>query len=53
MILTTTQQAIQAWHQMLCSRDMTVLDELLDEQVIFRSPVAFNPYEGKTVVRLY
>lgn len=51
MILTTTQQAIQAWHQMLCSRDMSVLDELLDEQVIFRSPVAFNPYEGKTVVR--
>lgn len=48
--LHTTQQAVQTWHQMLASHDLTILDELLDEQVVFRSPVAFKPYEGKAVV---
>ena len=48
--LHMTQQAVQSWHQMLASHDLTILDELLDEQVVFRSPVAFKPYEGKAVV---
>jgi len=29
------------------------LNELLAEDVVFRSPVAFNPYPGKQVVFLF
>ncbi|WP_443023474.1 nuclear transport factor 2 family protein, partial [Shigella flexneri] len=37
-------------HEMLESRDMSILNELLAEEVVFRSPVAFQPYPGKQVV---
>ena len=29
---------------------MNILNELLADEVVFRSPVAFNPYSGKPVV---
>ena len=35
---------------MLESRDMSILDELLADEVVFRSPVAYNAYPGKQVV---
>lgn len=35
---------------MLESRDMSILDELLAEDVVFRSPIAHTPYPGKQVV---
>lgn len=35
---------------MIATRDMSILNELLADDVIFRSPVAFKPYEGKQVV---
>ncbi|WP_425919072.1 nuclear transport factor 2 family protein [Acinetobacter sp. TSRC1-2] len=50
MALKTTQASIQRWHEMLETRDMSILDDLLAEDVVFRSPVAFNPYPGKQVV---
>ena len=50
MALQHTQQSISRWHEMLTSRDMSVLSELLDDEVVFRSPVAFSPYSGKQVV---
>ena len=45
-----TQASVQKWHQMLESRDMSILDELLAEDVVFRSPIAHTPYPGKQVV---
>ncbi|AWL28836.1 nuclear transport factor 2 family protein [Acinetobacter defluvii] len=45
-----TKPAIQKWHNMLETRDMSILNELLADDVVFRSPVAFKPYEGKQVV---
>ena len=45
-----TQAAVQRWHEMLNTGDMSILDELLDQDVVFRSPVAFQPYLGKQVV---
>ena len=45
MGFSQTQASVQKWHQMLESRDMSILDELLAEDVIFRSPIA-----GKQVV---
>lgn len=35
---------------MLENRDMSILNELLADDVVFRSPVAYHPYEGKQVV---
>ncbi|OTG76517.1 hypothetical protein B9T26_01515 [Acinetobacter sp. ANC 4169] len=50
MALTMTQAAVQRWHTMLQTGDMSILNELLAEDVVFRSPVAYNPYPGKQVV---
>ena len=50
MTLEITKQAITRWHEMLETRDMSILNELLADDVVFRSPVAFHPYPGKQVV---
>lgn len=50
MSLELTKKSIERWHEMLNTRDMSILNDLLDEQVVFRSPVAFHPYPGKQVV---
>ena len=50
MALTTTQASVQRWHEMLQTADMSILNELLAEDVVFRSPVAYSPYPGKQVV---
>ena len=50
MSLEITKKAIEDWHEMLKTRDMSILNNLLDDQVVFRSPVAFKPYSGKQVV---
>lgn len=50
MSMETTKQAIARWHEMLDTRDMSILNELLDDEVVFRSPVAYQPYPGKQVV---
>ncbi|MQW91265.1 nuclear transport factor 2 family protein [Acinetobacter wanghuae] len=50
MTLETTQKTLLRWHEMLQTRDMSILNELLADDVMFRSPVAFNPYSGKQIV---
>lgn len=50
MSYINTKTAIQKWHEMINTRDMGILNELLADDVVFRSPVAFKPYEGKHVV---
>lgn len=45
-----TKIAIQQWHEMLNTQDMRILSQLLADDVVFRSPVAFKPYQGKQVV---
>jgi SnoaL-like domain len=34
------------------SRDFTAIDELFAEDVVFRSPVVFKPYEGRDTVAM-
>ena len=50
MSVQQTKASIKRWHEMLDTKDMSILNELLAEDVVFRSPVAFNPYSGKQVV---
>jgi hypothetical protein len=54
---TTTLQPAAAttlarWHRMIAARDLRLLPELLQPLVVFRSPMAFKPYEGATAVNL-
>src|SRR5213592_3472473 len=32
------------------AKDFSAIDELFDEDVVFRSPVVFKPYEGREAV---
>ncbi|CAI3125572.1 hypothetical protein MWMV8_MWMV8_00613 [Acinetobacter calcoaceticus] len=50
MTLETTKQSLKKWHQMIQAGDLSSLNDLLADDVIFRSPVAHKPYEGKQVV---
>ncbi|UVE16472.1 nuclear transport factor 2 family protein [Pseudomonas sp. LS44] len=45
-------QAMSKWHEMVASKDLRALPELLDAQAVFRSPVAFKPYVGAPTVAL-
>jgi SnoaL-like domain len=38
---------VQAWHAVVQSRDPALLDDLLADDVVFRSPAAFAPKPGK------
>ena len=40
------------WHQMISAQDLRLLPELLHPLAVFRSPMAFKPYEGAAAVSL-
>jgi len=40
------------WHQMIAAGDLSRLPELLHPQAVFRSPMAFTPYESAAAVNL-
>lgn len=50
MSYINTKTSLAKWHTMIESRDMNILNELLADEVVFRSPVAYNAYKGKQVV---
>jgi hypothetical protein len=47
------EQVIEKWHDYLQSREPERLDELLDDDVVFYSPIVFTPQRGKAVTALY
>ncbi|WP_368568962.1 nuclear transport factor 2 family protein, partial [Acinetobacter baumannii] len=50
MTLEITKQSLEKWHYMIQSNDLSNLNDLLADEVVFRSPVAYKPYEGRQVV---
>ena len=40
------------WHPMIAAGDLSRLPELLHPQAVFRSPMAFTPYESAAAVNL-
>jgi hypothetical protein len=44
---------VQAWHAVVQSRDPALLDDLLADDVVFRSPAVFAPQPGKDLTALY
>jgi len=44
---------LRRWHAVVESKDPALLDELLADQVVFRSPAVFAPQEGKALTTGY
>jgi hypothetical protein len=51
--MAETKQFLEKWYKGYRSDDPKFLDEILDESVIFSSPVVFKPIEGKEMTKLY
>ncbi len=47
------EQVIERWHAHLRGELPNGLDLLLDDDVVFFSPIVFTPQEGKAVTKLY
>ena len=45
--------AVRSWHAVLESGDPALLDGLLADDVVFRSPAVFTPQQGKAVTTRY
>jgi SnoaL-like domain len=45
--------ALRSWHAVVESRDPALLDDLLADGVVFRSPAVFAPQEGKAITTQY
>jgi len=45
--------AIDNWHEIVRTRDAAALDRLLDDNVVFESPVVFTPQAGKALTAGY
>jgi len=40
-------ETLRRWHAVVTSNDPALLDDLLADEVVFRSPAVFAPQEGK------
>jgi hypothetical protein len=47
------EQLIERWHAYLRGEIPNGLDELLDDDVVFYSPIVYTPQEGKAVTKMY
>ena len=45
--------AVKAWHAVVESGDPALLDDLLADDVVFRSPAVFRPQKGRDLTGLY
>jgi hypothetical protein len=45
--------ALRSWHAVVESRDPALLDDLLADEVEFRSPAVFAPQQGKALTTRY
>lgn len=48
-----SNSVIDRWHALVKGRDVAALDDLLDEQAVFHSPVVHTPQVGRALTRLY
>jgi len=47
------ERVIQRWHEYLRGNMPGDLDELLDDEVVFYSPIVHTPQRGKEITKLY
>lgn len=48
-----TEHALDGWHRLVRERDPRGLDALLDDDVVFHSPVVHTPQQGKSLTTMY
>ena len=51
--MTEQPQALRAWHAVVAARDAELLDDLLADDVEFRSPAVFTTQRGKALTTHY
>ena len=51
--MTDRPEPLEAWHRVFESRDPALLDDLLAETCVFRSPAVHTPQEGKALTKKY
>ena len=51
--MSETKKFLDKWYQGYRSDDPQFLEDILDESVVFSSPVVFKPIEGKEMTKLY
>ena len=45
--------ALDRWHHVATARDAALLDDLLDDDCVFRSPAVHTPQEGRQLTTAY
>jgi len=51
--MAVIHEVIEKWHRHIRRELPGGLDELLDDDVVFLSPIVFTPQEGKEITKLY
>ena len=51
--MNETKKFLDKWYQGYRSDDPQFLEDILDESVVFSSPIVFKPIEGKEMTKLY
>lgn len=46
-------EALETWHQLVASRDVSRLDSILADDVVFHSPIVHTPQIGKEITKQY
>ena len=46
-------KALERWHDMMRERNLDRLDEILDDDCVFVSPVVHTPQQGRALTKLY
>jgi hypothetical protein len=51
--MSADRSVIDRWHALVAARDLTGLDELLADEVVFQSPAVHSPQVGRVLTRRY
>ena len=51
--MTQPDSPLRRWHDVVATRDAALLEELLDDEVVFRSPAIHAPQPGKMLTTGY
>lgn len=51
--MSAIETVIDTWHTFISGADPDALDRLLDDDVVFHSPIVYRPQEGKALTTLY
>ena len=52
-LVSSQPAAVRSWHAVVASQDPALLDDLLADEVVFRSPAVFAPQHGRALTTRY